>query len=365
MLNIIESIGGETKWRGADIYINCRYANPRLVDANLTSGIRSSIFILGPILSRFRYAQISYPGGCDIGLRPIDLHIMGFRRLNVRVEENNGMLLCDGEGLRGGIVNLDFPSVGATENLMMAGVLAGGKTVIRNAAREPEIVDLQNFINYLGGQAHGAGTDTIVVTGTKKLSGGEYSPVCDRIVAGTYLAAAAMCTGDVTLKNVRPHTVYSVIEKLARAGCELYETHNSVRLIAKNRPKAVPKIETQPFPGFPTDMQAQITAMLSVADGSSMIVENLFENRFRYTMQLAKMGADITVKDRVVLVKGVKALRPAATTAEDLRGGAALVSAALCADGVSEILGIHHIDRGYESIESDLSRLNADIRRAR
>ncbi len=361
MLNIIRSIGGKAKFDGNDVYINCREVNPVLVDSNLTGGIRSSIFILGPILGRFRRARISYPGGCDIGLRPIDLHISGLKTLNVDVSEQSGMIVCDGGNLSGGVVNLDFPSVGATENLMMAGVLTKGRTVIRNAAREPEIIDLQNFINFLGGNVAGAGSDTIVVNGVGKLGGGAYNPVSDRIVAGTYLAACAAAGGDVTLTNVKPNTFYSVIEKFARAGFSLKETNSSVRIIASTRPKAIRKIETQPFPGFPTDMQAQMTALLSLADGSSIMVENLFESRFKYTMQLIKMGADITVKDRVAMIKGVKELSPAVLRADDLRGGAALVIAALSAKGVSEIDGLHHIDRGYCKIEDDLKSLGADI----
>ncbi len=361
MLNIIRSIGGKAEFDGDDIYINCKDVNPVLVDSNLTGGIRSSIFILGPILSRFKRARISYPGGCDIGLRPIDLHVMGLKTLNVDVFEQSGMIMCDGEKLSGGVVNLDFPSVGATENLMMAGVLTKGRTVIRNAAREPEITDLQNFINFLGGNVAGAGTDTIVVTGVEKLGGGAYRPVSDRIVAGTYLAACALTGGDITLTNVKPNTFYSVIEKFARAGFSLKETSSTVRIIAKSRPKAIRKIETQPFPGFPTDMQAQTTALLSIADGSSIMVENLFESRFKYTVQLTKMGADITVKDRVAMIKGVKELSPAFLRADDLRGGAALVIAALAAKGTSEIEGVHHIDRGYCRIEDDLKSLGADI----
>ena len=361
MLNIIRSIGGKAKFDGDDVYINCKEVSPVLVDSNLTSGIRSSIFIMGPILGRFKRARISYPGGCDIGLRPIDLHIMGLKTLGADICEQSGIIACDGSGLHSGVVNLDFPSVGATENLIMAGVLTKGKTVIRNAAREPEIVDLQNFINYLGGNVVGAGSDTVIVTGVDGLGGGEYRPISDRIVAGTYLTAVAATGGDVTLTGVKPNMLYSVIEKLVRTGASIKETQSSVRIVASSRPKAVPKIETQPFPGFPTDMQAQTTALLSIADGSSIMVENLFESRFKYIMQLIKMGADITVKDRVAMIKGVKELRPALLRADDLRGGAALVIAALTAKGVSEVEGVCHIDRGYQKIEDDLSILGGDV----
>lgn len=363
MIKIINNIGGDAKFQGEDLYINCKDANPTLVEANLTGGIRSSIFILGPVLSRFKYAQISYPGGCDIGLRPIDLHIMGLKTLNVKIKEQNGMIVCDGSNIKGAVVNLDFPSVGATENIMMAAVFADGRTIIRNAAREPEIIDLQNFINYLGGCVKGAGTDTIVINGVKNLGGGEYTPASDRIVAGTYLCGAAITGGEIKLNDVQPSSFYSVIEKLSRVGCVVHEEKNSVIIKSTGILKAVHKIETQPFPGFPTDMQAQVTAMLATANGTSMVVENLFENRFKYTMQLAKMGADITVKDRVAIVKGVKQLKGADVKSEDLRGGAALVIAGLGAKGITRVSDIHHIDRGYHRIEEDLNKLGASIKR--
>ncbi len=363
MLDIIKSLGGRADFEGDDIYINCGELNPHHLEESLTCGIRSSIFILGPILSRFKRAEVNYPGGCDIGLRPIDLHIMGLKALNARVTEVNGRITCEGGDLSGGTVNLDFPSVGATENIMMAGVLAKGRTVIRNAAREPEIVDLAGFINKLGGRVSGAGSDTIVVDGVAALKGCEYYPVSDRIVAGTYLAACAVCGGDIVISNVRPYTVYSVLEQLYRCGCKITENGNFIRLVSNAKLKPIRKIETQPFPGFPTDMQAQLTAILTVADGSSMMVENLFEHRFKYTMQLNKMGADITVKDRVAMIKGVKELHPASVKADDLRGGAALVIAAMSAQGRSEISDICHIDRGYYRIEDDLNLLGADIRR--
>lgn len=363
MIEIIRSIGGKAELKDGVLSIDCKNANPKLVTADLTSSIRSSVFILGPILSRFRYADISYPGGCEIGLRPIDLHIYGLKCLGIKVTESNGMIICDGSMQRGGIVDLDFPSVGATENIMMAGVLGKGRTVIRNAAREPEIVDLQNFINYLGGKVYGAGTGIVTVEGVNALGGGEYAPIGDRIAAATYLTAVGAASGRAVIKGVGPELMHSVLEKLRRAGCMISELPDGVKISADGRLRAVHKIETQPFPGYPTDMQPQLTAMLTSADGSSMIVENMFENRFKYTAQLVKMGAKIVVKDRVAVVKGVKRLSGAAVTAEDLRGGAALVTAALGAYGESVIAGVRHIDRGYDKIENALAALGADIGR--
>ncbi len=363
MIEIIRSIGGRADLDGTTLVIDCKEANPKRVSSDLTGGIRSSVFILGPILARFRHATISYPGGCEIGLRPIDLHIYGLKSLGVRITEVNGMLDCDGTAKSGGIVDLDFPSVGATENLMMAGVLGQGTTVIRNAAREPEIIDLQNFINFLGGKVSGAGTGVITVEGVSALSGGEYTPIGDRIVAATYLCAVGVTGGNVRVKGIKPEYMHAVLQKLRRADCNVTEFSDGVRLESSGKLRAVHKIETQPFPGFPTDMQPQITALLCTAIGSSCIVENMFENRFKYTVQLNKMGANIIVKDRVAVVKGVPSLYGAPVSAEDLRGGAALVVAALAAQGESVISGVRHIDRGYDKIEQSLAVLGADIAR--
>lgn len=363
MLNIIKNIGGSAEFIGNDIHISCLNANPKLVESNLTGQIRSSIFILGPILSRFKYADISYPGGCEIGLRPIDLHILGLKCLNVKITEKDGMIECDGSEISGGVVNLDFPSVGATENIMMAGVLTEGTTVIRNAAREPEIVDLANFINYLGGKIHGAGSGIITIEGVQSLKGGTYSPISDRIVAGTYMAACAMCGGKLKMTNVNLENIYSIASLVMRSGCEVEETNDGIIVKSSGKIKAIHKIETQPYPGFPTDCQAQILTMLTVSDGYSIIVENLFESRFKHTVQLVKMGANITVKDRIAMIKGVKELHGANVLAEDLRGGAALVMAGLRANGTTIVSNVQHIDRGYYKIEDDLNSIGGEIER--
>ena len=363
MLDIVRSIGGKADYDGRDVAVNCRDCVPSYISSDLTGGIRSSIFILGPILARFRKAAISYPGGCEIGLRPIDLHIFGLKKLNVAVKEENGMLVCDGSEMRAGEIDLDFPSVGATENIMMAAVFLDGTSVIRNAAREPEIVDLANFINVLGGRVYGAGSDTIAIEGVKGLNGGEYAPVPDRIAGGTFLTACAIAGGRIDLIGLTTDNVHSVTEKLVRAGCKIGGGNDYVSIEANKRVNAIHKIETQPYPGFPTDMQAQFVAMLSSADGYSVMVENLFENRYKYTVQLNKMGAKITVKDRIAVVKGVKRLHGGVVKAEDLRGGAALAIAALGAEGDSVITGLHHIDRGYYRIEESLASLGADVKR--
>lgn len=363
MLDIIRSLGGRAELNDNTLIINNRDILSAYVSSTLTGSIRSSVFILGPILGRFRKAAVSYPGGCEIGLRPIDLHIGGLRALGVKIDEDGGIIHCDGSSLTGGVVNLDFPSVGATENIIMAAVLAEGRTVIRNAAREPEIVDLQGFINRLGGRVHGAGSGVITVDGVKRLSGGEYLPLADRIAAGTYLTACAACGGDVTVRGLYPETIGAVTEKLSRSGCDLLEYDDRIRIRSTGRTHALSKIETQVYPGFPTDMQAQMTALLSIADGVSIMVENIFENRFKYTVQLGMMGADITVKDRTAVIRGVKRLKGAQVSAEDLRGGAALVIAAMTAEGETLVRNVRHIDRGYENIEGTLCELGADVKR--
>ncbi len=363
MLKIINSLGGNGYFEKNEIIINTDDAEFRSISANLTGGIRSSVFILGPLLSRFKKAVVSYPGGCEIGLRPIDLHIYALRQLGVKIVEEGGRIYCDGSQMKQGEVYLDFPSVGATENAIMAAVLLSGKSVIRNAAREPEICDLANFINSMGGKIYGAGSDTIEIEGVKELRGCEYTPLCDRITAGTIFTACASCGGDVMIEKVLPLTLSSVLDKFSRTGSVVTVYDDGIRIKSSGKIKAIHKIETQPFPGFPTDMQAQFVSMLTRARGCSLMVENLFESRFKYTNELNKMGAKITVKDRVAVIKGVAFLRGADIKAEDLRGGAALVNAALGAEGESRIYGVEHIDRGYYSIEETFSALGGEIKR--
>ncbi len=363
MIDIIHHLGCSAIKNGRDLEICCKDVALNAINSDLTGKLRSSIFILGPILSRLRRAYISHPGGCEIGLRPIDLHISGLKGLGVKVVDNCGVICCDGSGMRAGAVSLDFASVGATENIMMAAVLLDGETVIVNAAREPEIVDLANFINAMGGDISGAGGSVICIRGVKRLHGCKYKPMPDRICAGTVLTALASAGGEVTLGNIVPEHVFGITERLKKMGMDINVAGDTLVAKFEGRPRALSKLETNVYPAFPTDMQPQFCAALSRATGSSVIVENLFENRFGFTAELAKMGAVITVKDRVAVVRGVPALRGAMLRASDLRGGAALVVAALGAEGRSVVLGAHHIDRGYEYIENMLGSLGAAVRR--
>ena len=329
----------------------------------LSKQIRSSIFLLGPILSRFRKATVTYPGGCEIGLRPIDLHLRGLRRLGVVVTEEGGLIHCDGTCMRPGDVYFDYPSVGATENVMMAAVLLDGVTTIHNAAREPEIVDLQNFINAMGGHVRGAGSHAIEINGVKRLHGVTWTPVPDRIVAGTLLAAAAITGGEIELTHAPVGDMVAVLSKLREMGCDIREEETRLCLRAPARLTAFAQLQTQPHPGFPTDMQVQMLALLSVAEGTGIIVENVFENRFTHAGDLNRMGANILCSGRTAVVRGVEQLYGARVTARDLRGGAALVLAGLRAQGETQVDQACLIDRGYDHLEYQLGALGADIRR--
>ncbi len=364
MLNIMRHLGCTAEFFGDNLTVCCRDVALNVINSDLTGKLRSSIFILGSILSRCRRAYISHPGGCEIGLRPIDLHISGLKGLSVKIVDDCGVICCDGTDMKSGVINLDFASVGATENLMMAGALLDGETVIVNAAREPEIVDLAEFINAMGGDVRGAGGSVISIRGVKKLHGCAYTPMPDRICAGTVLAAVNATGGSVTVKNVVPDHIFGITERLKKAGARLSVRGNAVRITADARPRPIHKLETNVYPAFPTDMQPQFCAMLARASGSSVIVENLFENRFGYTSELVKMGASITVKDRIAVVNGVPSLHGATLKACDLRGGAALVIAAFAAEGRSVVYGVEHIDRGYECIERTFAELGGAIHRA-
>ncbi len=361
MLSILETLGCRTELSGATARIDAARADRYEMPEALSKLLRSSIFMMGPMLGRFRRATVTYPGGCEIGLRPIEMHLRGLAALGVVIREAHGMIYLDGEHMRGGEVFLDFPSVGATENVMMAGVLADGVTRIHNAAREPEIQDLERFINALGGRVSGAGSDTITVTGVGALGGALYRPITDRIVAGTYLAAAAVTGGSVRVTDAVACDMGAVLGKFRQAGCEIDLSGEGVALSAPEKLGPV-DVSTQPFPGFPTDMQAQIMVLAAVAEGASVIVENVFENRFAHAPELRRMGAEILVVNRTAVVRGGR-LTGARVSARDLRGGAALVLAGLAAEGVTEIEHVELIDRGYESIERAMSGLGADIRR--
>lgn len=360
MLSILETLGCRVEARGRDVVLDASRAENHEMPEKLSKRLRSSIFLLGPLVARFGRARVSYPGGCEIGQRPIDLHLKGLRALGVQIRETHGMIECDGARLRGADVYLDFPSVGATENVMMAAVLARGRTTIHNAAREPEIRDLQNFINALGGKVRGGGTDCVTVEGVRSLGGACYRPLPDRIVAGTLLAAAAVTRGEVFLRRVCPGDLGAVLDKLRQAGCAVEAEEETIFLRARTLKPF--EVSTQPFPGFPTDLQAQFMALACAAEGASVIVENVFENRFAHAAQLRRMGADIFLSGRLAVVRGGR-LYGAEVQAGDLRGGAALVIAALAAEGESRVENVELIDRGYEHLEDMLAALGANIRR--
>ncbi len=365
MMRILGEVGCKIKRQRDCVIIDSSNAASHEIPMQLTKELRSSVFMLGSVLTRFRRAKISYPGGCDIGLRPIDLHLSGLKRLGVEIIEKDGFIHCEASRLKGAEILLDFPSVGATENIILAAVKAEGITVIRNAAKEPEIVDLQAFLNAMGANIHGAGGGTVVVEGVKKLHGVEYTPIGDRIEAGTFLIAAAACGGEVETRGVPPENIAALLHKLRENGCKIHIKSDKIVLSNNRRPKAVDIVETTPFPGFPTDMQAQYASLCCIAEGATLIVENLFETRYRYAAELKRMGADITVRDRAAFIRGVERLHGAEITAGDLRGGAALVLAALSAEGQSALFNLSHIDRGYADFEGKLRRLGAKIRRVR
>ena len=365
MAQILRELGAEVTFSGGDVTIDSASSCSHEIPPSLTRELRSSVFMLGSLLTRFRRALIAYPGGCDIGLRPIDMHLSALRRLGVGIDEHDGYIFCKCEKLKGAEISLDFPSVGATENVLLAAVMAEGETVLRGAAREPEIVDLARFLQAMGAKICGAGTDVIAVEGVKKLRGVSYAPMKDRIEAGTYLIMAAVCGGEVETQGVAPENLGLLLHKLRENGCKIGAKNDKIRLESLGKLKCNRRIETMPFPGFPTDLQAQAAALNSGAEGCALIEENLFETRFKYVPELRKMGADIEVKGRTALIRGVPRLHGASLVAGDLRGAAALVVAALGAEGESEVLDLSHLDRGYEDLPHKLRKLGAKIARVR
>lgn len=329
---------------------------------DLVKKMRASYYLLGVLLAKYGKAEIPFPGGCDIGARPIDQHIKGFESLGAKVEVEHGIIYAHADRLTGKEIYLDVVSVGATINIMLAAVKAEGLTTIVNAAKEPHVVDLANFLNSMGANVKGAGTDIIRIKGVEKLSGCEYTIIPDQIEAGTYMIAAAATAGDITVKGVIPKHLESITAKLLEMGVDVYEGDDFVRVKGVERPRRV-NIKTLPYPGFPTDLQQPMTVLLSTAEGTSIINEGVFESRFKHVEELLRMGANIKVENRVAIVEGVEKLTGAPVTASDLRAGAALVIAGLMAEGVTEIENIDYIDRGYESIEEKLLSLGAQIER--
>ncbi len=362
MIKILTSLGVEVNFEENNLVINAKTLISSSIPLGLGKELRSSIFMLGALLSREGKANLFYPGGCDIGLRPIDIHLSALKRMGVSVKEKSGELICCAHKLKGKEIYLDFPSVGATENIMLSAVLAEGKTQIHNSAKEPEIIDLMNFLNSMGAKIYGAGTSTILIEGVKKLHGTEFTPTFDRIEAGTFLLATAITGGEIEISGVNAKNISSLIHKLCDNTCKI-TIKNDIIYLKSGVAKKSFNIDTAPYPGFPTDLQAQTMALLCVCSGVSIVTENMFEMRFNHVPELIRMGADISVKGRSCLIKGVKELSGANVFAKDLRGGASLVLAGLVAQGKTVVSDIYHIERGYLNFEKKLCALGADIRK--
>ena len=363
MLQILTALGCRTEYVLGKVTIDTTALHSWHIPDDLMKQMRSSIFLMGPMLARFGRVKVHYPGGCAIGERKIDLHLKGLEALGAKIEESGNTIECRTERLRGTEISLDYPSVGATENIMMAAATAEGTTVIYNVAKEPEIVDLQNYLNAMGAQITGAGTDTIMIRGVNRLKPRPYRIIPDRIVAGTMMVAAAVAKGSITVKNAIPSHLTSVIHVLRNAGVQVTPENDAIHVQCFSRPKRIDRIVTAPYPAFPTDLQSQFMVLLSLADGLSVIKETVFENRFNHVGELLRMGADIRVDLNSAFIRGIPRLYGANVEATDLRAGAALVIAGLAAKGTTVIGQIHHIDRGYERIECMFQQLGANIER--
>ncbi|GAB6273160.1 MAG: UDP-N-acetylglucosamine 1-carboxyvinyltransferase [Peptococcaceae bacterium] len=363
MSSVLETLGAKVKREGTTLIINTRDIYSWEVGENLMRQMRASNLVLGPLLGRFKQVKISYPGGCNIGSRPMDLHLKGLKALGADINERYGYINVKAGNLKGTEIHLDVPSVGATENIMMAAVMTKGITVIRNAAREPEIVDLQNFLNYLGAKIRGAGTSVIKVEGVTTLHNAEHAVIPDRIEAGTYLIGAAITGGDVTVTNVIPEHLESLLAKLKEIGVKAEVKDEAINISSTGCFKAT-NIKTMPYPGFHTDLQPQMMALLTLAQGTSVVTETIFENRYQHVSELRRLGAEITVEGQTAIIRGVKKLSGASVEATDLRAGAALLLVALAAENNTVIEGVEHIDRGYEQMEDKYNALGANIKRA-
>lgn len=362
MLDILKHFGAKVEIYNKTVTICCKDIAPNEAGENLMRQLRASNLIMGPLIARFGYFKVAYPGGCDIGLRPINYHTKGIEKLGAQIIEKGGFIEAKATALVGTTIHLDFPSVGTTENLIMSSVFIKGTTVIQGAAREPEIIDLQNFLNRIGARVRGAGTDTIRIEGVSKLWGGEHTVIPDRIEAGTHMIAAAITSGKVVIKNIIPKHIESIAAKINETGANIVFRRDEVFIQGPKRSKAK-DIKTMPYPGFPTDMQPQFMVLMATADGTSIISESIFEKRFAHVDELRRMGADIIAETKIAIVRGKTQLSGAYVEAPDLRAGAALVLAALRADGITTISHINHIDRGYESIEKKYADLGAKIYR--
>lgn len=361
-VRILTTLGCRVRREGHTLVIDSSSLSGDEIPENLMREMRSSIVFLGAIVSRLGKAKLSFPGGCELGPRPIDLHLEALRKMGVCIRENHGCLECSVPGgLRGCPISLSFPSVGATENVMLAAVCARGVTVLSNAAREPEIEDLANFLNACGGRVSGAGGSVIVIEGVESLGGCEHRVIGDRIVAATYLAATAAAGGEVLLRDVEKEHLQLVLPVFEEAGCNIRASWGCLQLKAPERLRPVKCVRTMPYPGFPTDAQAPVMAMTCLADGTSVFVENIFESRYKHAGELMRLGANIKVEGRVAVVEGVPSLWGASVEAPDLRGGAALLIAGLAAEGTTTLSGLHHLDRGYEAVEENFRALGGRV----
>lgn len=358
--DILKYLGAEVDYRDNVLTVDTTNITSYEAPYELVKKMRASFLVMGPLLARFNHTKISMPGGCEIGTRPIDLHLKGFKALGANITMDHGYVEAKTDHLKGSKLYLDFPSVGATQNIMMAAVLADGTTTIENAAEEPEIVDLANFLNEMGARVMGAGTNTIKIKGVKELHGAEHTIIPDRIEASTYMVAAAMTKGDIVLENVMMDHLKPVVAKLTEAGVQIIEGENSVRVIGPDKIKPI-DIKTLPHPGFPTDVQAQFMAMLTVAEGTGVVIETLFENRFMHVNEFNKMGANIMIQGSSAVVNGVDGLVGADVKATDLRAGAALILCGLIAEGTTNIGEIYHIQRGYVDVDKKFRALGGNV----
>ena len=360
-LEILKLLGCKIKQNSGKIEINSKHITKTEIPEHLMREMRSTVIMAGALLGRFKEVTFSYPGGCDIGSRPIDLHINAFKKLGVEITEEAGFIKCKANKIIGTNIDLDFPSVGATENIILATVLSTGTTTINNAAMEPEIIDMVQFLKKMGAKIQGEGTNQIIIDGVEKLSGVSYNIMPDRIEAGTILCAVAATGGNVTLDNVMPEHLTAVINKLEETGCKIEINNKKITLNAPRKLKSI-DIKTMTYPGFPTDLQQIFAAMLVKASGTSIIVENIFESRYKYISELRKMGAKVTVEGKTAIIKGARKLNATTVVCTDLRGGAALVIAGLIAKGKSRVENIGYIQRGYENLENKLGSLGAKIK---